>query len=54
MAAEPATLAPPIALQLLGDCHSCADTVVADASAVRYDDHWYHLRCALEQQSHQS
>jgi hypothetical protein len=49
MAVEPATITVPF--QVLGSCPSCMDSVVADASAVRYDDHWYHLRCALEQQS---
>ena len=49
MAVEPATLTVP--LQVLGSCPGCTGSVVADASAVRYDDHWYHLRCALEQQS---
>jgi hypothetical protein len=48
MAAEPATINVP--LQVLGSCPSCRDSVVADASAVRYDGYWYHLRCALEQQ----
>jgi hypothetical protein len=48
MAIEPATLTVP--LQVLGSCPSCADSVVADANAVRYDGDWYHVRCALEQQ----
>jgi hypothetical protein len=51
MATDAATLAPPVALQVLGACPSCAAEVVADANAVRYDDHWYHVRCALEQQA---
>jgi hypothetical protein len=35
----------------LGGCPRCRELVLANAEAVRYADHWYHLRCALEQQA---
>lgn len=50
MAAQPATV-PYLPHELLGACPSCTGVVVADASAVRYEHGWYHLICALEQQS---
>jgi hypothetical protein len=38
----------------LGACPSCRDEVRPDAYSVRYRDHWYHLRCALESESDRS
>lgn len=33
----------------LGECPACGHAVDPDASAVRYRDDWYHIRCALDE-----
>ncbi len=35
----------------LGVCPACEETVIANASAVRFRSDWYHLRCALNEDS---